>query len=77
MSPIESDIPMILRLENPGPPSRDIGEARERHLSLLRCLQRMGFYDPIALIGPLPAEPEASAAEDTPAEQWIEPRRVA
>lgn len=43
------------------------GESRQRRLSLLRCLERMGFYDPEGLLAdslaavtpasPLPSQP--------------------
>ncbi|MBD8525130.1 hypothetical protein [Pseudomarimonas arenosa] len=41
---------MILQVESRNPRPMDGAEAERRHLSLLNCLKRMGFYDPVALI---------------------------
>lgn len=43
---------MILQVETrPACPHADDGEGLQRQLSLLRCLRRMGFYDPESLLG--------------------------
>ena len=47
---------MILQVENRSPRPCDGAEAERRHLSLLACLQRMGFHDPAALIAACNAE---------------------
>lgn len=41
---------MILQVESNSPRPMDGAEDERRHLSLLNCLKRMGFYDPAALI---------------------------
>ena len=42
---------MILHTDHGATSRNDArGETQERRLSLLRCLQRMGFYDPEALL---------------------------
>ena len=41
---------MILQVESNSPRPMDVAEVERRHLSLLNCLKRMGFYDPAALI---------------------------
>lgn len=59
---------MILQVESRTPRPCDGAEAERRHLSLLACLQRMGFHDPAALIA-------ACSSEQPPLResQFIEP----